>query len=205
MHAARIEDVRADFSRHLVRLKMYIRLWNEDPDNVRHQVRANPQALFLAIKSTHDDIVRYKAYHLADPRNGLSNSVKMSAYLCKWISRFKVIELVELEGKSERGDAESGEDNHEDEDHEDVTAILLNGAFALNLCRSLIGAELKTPFYFDPTYSDEFQYDLLYREIGEDGLLHIFQMIFTAVGLRRAGVLEFDEREEATSIFDNET
>lgn len=190
MHAAPIEEVKADFSRHLVRLETYIEAWNQDPDNSKHQVRANPQALFLATKSAHDDIVRYKAYHLADPRNGISNSVKMSAYLCKWVSRFKVVELA---------------DTNTEGDHEDVTAILLNGAFALFLCRCLIGAELRTPFYYASMYSDEFQYDLLYREIGEDGLLHIFQMIFTAVGLRRAGVLEFVEPEVALSVFDDET
>lgn len=190
MHAAPIEEVREDFVSHLVRLETYVDEWNKDPENKDHQVRPNPQALFLSIKSAHDDIVRYKAYHLADPRNGLSNAVKLAAYLCKWITRFKVIELEEFETEG---------------DYEDVTAILLNGAFSLHLCRSLIGSELREPFYFTDTYSDEFQYDLLYREIGEDGLLHIFQMIFTAVGLRRAGVLEFLEPEVTLSIFGNET
>ena len=68
---------------------------------------------------------------------------------------------------------------------------------------SLIGAELRTPFYYDSKYGDEFQYDLLYREIGEDGLLHIFQMIFAAVRLRRAGVLKFVDQEVALSVFDD--
>lgn len=189
MHAAPIEEVREDFSHHLNRLETYLEAWNDDPDNKEHQLRSNPQALFLSVKSAHDDIVRYKAYHLSDPRNGLSNSVKMSAYLCKWISRFKIIELVKPKS---------------DDEFEDVTAILVNGAFALYLCRYLIGAERQTPFYFTSEYGDEFQYDLLYREIGEDGLLHIFQMIFTAVGIRRAGVLDFVDKEVALSIFDDE-
>jgi hypothetical protein len=189
MHAAPIEEVIEDFSRHLIRLETYVEAWNNDPDNRGHQIRPNAQALFLSVKSSHDDIARYKAYHLSDPRNGISNSVKMSAYLCKWMARFKVVELATPDSQDE---------------HEDVTAILLNGAFALYLCRTLIGAELKTPFYFTDQYGDEFQYDLLYREIGEDGLLHIFQMIFTAVGIRRAGVLEFLDKEVATSVFDDQ-
>lgn len=190
MQEVPFEKVTDDFSRHFVRLETYIEAWNADPENKVHQIRANAQSLFLSVKSAHDDIARYKAYHLSDPRNGTSNSVKMSAYLCKWISRFRVIELQEPAS---------------DAQNEDVTAILLNGAFALYLCRSLIGAELRTPFYFADKYGDEFQYDLLYREIGEDGLLHIFQMIFTAVGLRRAGVLEFIDPEVASSIFDGQT
>lgn len=188
MHAAPIEEVMEDFSRHLIRLETYISAWNDDPENGDHKIRPNVQALFLSVKSAHDDIARYKAYHLSDPRNGISNSVKMSAYLCKWMTRFKVVELAVP---------------NDQQKHEDVTAILLNGEFALYICRTLIGAELKTPFYFTNQYGDEFQYDLLYREIGEDGLLHIFQMIFTAVKIRRAGVLEFIDEEVAASVFDD--
>ena len=189
MHDASIEEVTQDFSDHLVRLQEYIAAWNADPDNADHQVRPNAQALFLAVKSAHDDIVRYKIYHLNDPRTGVSNAVKISAYLCKWICRFKVIELVEPDPKR---------------DHEDVTAILLNGSFALFLARSLIGTELRTPFFFRKRYFDEFQYDLMYRELGEDGLLHIFQMVFSAVKVRRAGVLKFLKKERVSSIFDGQ-
>ena len=186
MHAVPIEVVQEDFKYHLVRLETYIEEWNSDKDNTEKKIRPNRQGLFLSIKSAHDDIARYKAYHLSDPRNGTANSVKMAAYLCKWICRFKVIEP----------------ETTPDGNSEDVTGILLNGRFALFLARTLIGAELREPFYFVNTYGDEFEYDLLYREIGEDGLLHIFQMIFSAVKLRRAGVLEFLEPEEVASIFD---
>lgn len=188
MHAESIEVVQEDFKYHLVRLETYIEEWNSDPENSEKKIRPNRQGLFLSIKSAHDDIVRYKAYHLADPRNGTANSVKMAAYLCKWICRFKVIEP----------------ETTQDGSSEDVTGILLNGRFALYLARTLIGAELREPFHFVNTYGDEFEYDLLYREIGEDGLLHIFQMIFSAVKLRRAGVLDFLEPEVVASIF-NET
>lgn len=187
MHAAPIEIVQEDFKHYLVRLEVFIEEWNSDPENTEKKIRPNRQGLFLSIKSAHDDIFRYKSYHLSDPRNGTANSVKMAAYLCKWICRFKVIEL-------ENAQVGSGED---------VTGILLNGRFALYLARTMIGAELREPFNFVDTYGDEFEYDLLYREIGEDGLLHIFQMIFSAVKARRAGVLEFFLPEDVASIFDN--
>ena len=121
--------------------------WNADPDNADHQDRPNAQALFLAVKSAHDNIVRYKIYHLSDPRTYVSNAEKISAYLCMWIFRFKVTELVEPDPKG---------------DHEDVITIFLNGSFALFLARSLIGIELRTSVFFRKRHFDEFQYDLMY-------------------------------------------
>ena len=189
MHAAPIEQVMEDFTRHLTRLETYVAAWNDDPEKLGASNSRERTGLCSCRLSQHMmtlNVTRLTTFQTLAME--YQNSVKMSAYLCKWITRFKVIELATPGTQSE---------------HEDVTAILLNGAFALYLCRTLIGAELRTPFYFTDQYGDEFQYDLLYREIGEDGLLHIFQMIFTAVGIRRAGVLEFVDQEVAASVFDD--
>jgi len=142
-------------------------------------LRVNPKALFLAVKSAYDDIYRYKAYHLNDPQRQLSDSVKRAAYLCKWMNKFRPIEY-------------SGEFDVDDGAAlDDISAELLNGVFTLQTCRTHIADELSKDFSFEDIYFDEFQYDLLYRDIGSDGLLHIFQMIFSAVKVKRAGVLVF--------------
>ena len=175
------------FEDHLIYAEEYISRLSAGEDGLP-EMRVNKGALFIAVKSTYDDISRYKSYHSDDPRNNLANAVKRSAYLCKWLCRTKPLEnKVPLEG----------------ENLDDITSLLINGAYALYLSRVHIGAELKNPFFFTPDYLDEFQYDLLYRNLGDDGLLHIFQNIYTAVKVNRAGVLEFVNPSQVESIFDS--
>ena len=177
------------FQQHLIWAEQYVRRYNAaEPKSL--PLRVNPRSLFLAIKSTYDDIYRYKAYHHQDPRSNLSNSVKRAAYLCKWFCRTKPIELA------------SQPSTPTEADYDDITASLINGAFALYLARVHIGQELENPFFYSAQYLNEFQYDLLYRNLGDDGLLHIFQNIFTAVKVERAGVLEFVRPRPVASVFD---
>ena len=145
--------------------------------------------LVMAINSAYQDIDRYKEYHLSDI--GLANSVKRSAYLCKWLCKLKPIYE-----HSDRSRPEAG-------DNDDCTVVLANGVFALTTAQSFIASDLERVFYYTPKYLDEFQYDLLYRDLGQDALLHIFQNIYSAVKLGRAGVLEFVEPELTESVFDN--
>lgn len=135
------------------------------------------RSLFLAVKSCYDDIDRYKEYHIKD-KAGLSNSVKRAAYMCKWINRFKPIQqkLPEIDLEVQL---------------DDISTMFINEAFALYLGQLYIATELDRDFYYSPKYLDEFYYDLLYRELGTDGLLHIFQNIYSAVKVGRAGVLDF--------------
>lgn len=155
-------------------------------------LRVNPQSMYIATKSAYDDIFRYKVYHQADPRNGLSNSVKRAAYICKWLNKFRPIEYVRCP-------------ENENYEYDDIAALLVNGAFALLLCRTFIGEELQRPFFYTNEYNYEFQYDLLYRNLGDDGLLHIFQMIFSAVKVHRAGVLEFISPPIGDSVLNDRT
>jgi len=105
----------------------------------------------------------------------------LSAYTCKWLARTKALEYeAPLSGDSKNFD--------------DISGLLVNVEFALHMARTYIGAELGQIFYFKGHYEDEFVYDLFYREINADGLLHIFQNIFSAVKIRRAGILEFPKR-----------
>ena len=153
------------------------------------ELRVNPQAMYIAIKSAYDDIYRYKAYHLSDPKANLSDAVQRAAYLCKWLIKFRPIEY-------------SGSFDFDNiSEFDEVSAELLNGSFALLACRTHISNELKRQFFFNEQYEDEFQYDILYRNISDDGLLHIFQMIFSAVKVGRAGVLEFYEPSPTTSVY----
>lgn len=136
------------------------------------------RVLFLVVKSAFDDIGRYKAYHLDDPVNGLSNSVKTSAYYTKWICKLKPIQ-------------QNPHSSNEGQDINDITVLLANGACSLYLAQIYIGGELNNPFFYKSKYFDEFIYDLLFRQLGDDGLLHIFQNIHSAVKVSRAGILEF--------------
>lgn len=138
-------------------------------DDVKKNIFLNRDLMLLSCKSANDDIKRYQSYHLQD--TSISNSVKSSAYLCKWVSRFRPIQIC--------GSIKSKE------------LLLINSALALYFAQLLISAELRVSFFYTPKYFNEFQYDLLYRELGTDGLLHVFQNIYSAVTIRRAGILEF--------------
>lgn len=146
----------------------------------RPPVSVNESAVFVATKSIVDDIYRYRMYHLPDPRTRLADAVKLSAYTVKWLCRVRI-----LENLPPSSDGASHFD--------DISGLLVNVEFSLFMARTYIGAELKQVFFFKPHYEDEFVYDLFYREITADGLLHIFQNIFSAVKIRRAGILEFPE------------
>ena len=171
------ELIKERVEQHLIWAEQYVaRFNNGDGKNI--PLIVNPRALFLAIKSAYDDIYRYKAYHLSDPRNKLSNSVKRAAYICKWINKLKPIQPA-MQPESPTA-----------ENYDDITSELVNGAFSLTLARTYIIPESGKIFFYSRHYMQEFQYDLLYRHLGDDGLLHIFQNIFYATGVGRAGVLD---------------
>ncbi len=171
------EVIKARVEQHLIWAEQYVARFN-DGNGKTIPLRVNPRALFLAIKSAYDDIYRYKAYHLNDPRNKLSNAVKRAAYVCKWVNKLKPIQ------PAVQPDCPTAEN------YDDITSELVNGAFSLALARTYIIPESGKIFYYSKHYMQEFQYDLLYRNLGDDGLLHIFQNIFYATGLGRAGVLD---------------
>lgn len=142
------------------------------------KVSATPNACYVAAKSICDDVYRYSAYHLGDLKSKTANSVKMAAYSCKWIPRLRILEY-------ENTIPESGQNP------DDISGLTNNVEFALLISQAYIASELQREFSFKNHYYAEFVYDLFYRELNADGLLHIYQNIHSAVKAGQAGILEF--------------
>jgi coenzyme F420-reducing hydrogenase alpha subunit len=142
--------------------------------------------LRLAVKGAYDDIERYKDYHLRNKRHPsaspLSNAIKRSAYMCKWICKFKPLREKKIPDAPKL-------------DAAGAAMSSVNEIFALDLSRGYIGGELKK-YRYREEYIQEFIYDLSYRHLGEDALLHIFSNIFQDVKERNdTGILYFPKQK----------
>lgn len=103
-------------------------------------------------------------YHLEDPTQYKSNSVKRSAYFSKWINKLKPIEY-----------------QTEIPTNEDEKGITINAYFSIILSQSYISTETNNYFKISNNYRHELLYDFVYREMNEDAYLHIYQNIHNVV------------------------
>lgn len=158
------EDVlQQRFSEHYSFAKVFLQQWHKVDS--RPEMIINENSLFLAVKSAYDDVFRYKKYHQEDGQR--SNGVKRAAYLCKWICKFKPIEYA---------DPAKSDDLHE------ISGLLVNADFSQWLARSHIAADSDhRHFQFSNRYLFELLYDLTFRELNGDALLHIFQNVHTVI------------------------
>jgi hypothetical protein len=146
--------LREHYADHYAFARRYVELVNA---KFGTRLFVNPSALFIAVKSTYDDIERYKLYHIENPTETKSNSVKRVAYLTKWIVKSRPIQY------------------SPDHDLKNVTPYIANAGFALALARAHIAAEIKKEFFFTLAKETEMIYDLSYREMTGDGLLALYQ------------------------------
>lgn len=151
------------FQQHYAHAKIYVSARNNKPG--QPELAVNPNGFFLAVKSAYDDIYRYREYHLPDASR--SNSVKRAAYLCKWLCKMRPIEY-QVAPK----------------DITDINGLMVNADFALFLARSHMVSETGTHFRFSDQYQFELLYDLTYRSLDDDALLHIFQNVYTRFKLK---------------------
>jgi hypothetical protein len=117
--------------------------------------------LKLVIESAYQDIARYKQYHQDDPYNERLDCTKRCAFLLKWLVRFKPIQLADSDIETEQLDY----------------AELINEAFALYLFDIHLSDELGMDVCLSEQKTQQFAYDLLYRQISVDGWIAIFQLI----------------------------
>lgn len=158
------EILEGRFAQHYAFAQIFIEEWHEF--GCGPPVVVNGNSLFLTIKSAYDDIYRYKLYHHGEGSPKRSNGVKRAAYLCKWICRFKPIEYADPSKL----------------DRQDTSGLLVNAYFAQWLARTHIAADSDKRFFqFSNQYLFELLYDLTYRELSGDALLHIFQNAYTCV------------------------
>lgn len=160
------EDVlEARFNEHYAFATIFLEEWHKR--DFGPEMTLNENALFLTIKSAYDDIYRYKSYHLPEDGSQRSNGVKRAAYLCKWICKFKPIEYA---------------DNAQKVNLSDISGLLVNADFSQWLARVHISADSdKRHFQFTNQYLYELLYDLTFRELNGDALLHIFQNAHTTI------------------------
>lgn len=160
------EDVFKDrYSEHYAHANLFLEAWQNA--KLGPEMVINENALFLTVKSAYDDIYRYKMYHLDDEKDQRSNGVKRAAFLCKWINKFKPIEYA---------------DHARADSLHDISGLLVNADFSHWIARIHIAADRGgSHFQFSNRYLFELLYDLTFRELNGDALLHIFQNAHTCI------------------------
>ncbi len=135
----------------------------------------NERKLFLALQSALQDVARYKAYHQERPLEQKSDAIKRSAFMIKWLMRFKPVEL-----------GSKSDDRIEDSNID--TLILANAMFALTTAEANLSADAGAEFEYTPEKKYDLAYDLVYRDIGADGWMAILQLTMEGVkGLTTPG------------------
>ena len=138
-----------------------------------HKFYVDPRSLWCVACSVIDDINRYKKYHLEGGTVARrADVVNRSAYMCKWLCKFKPIRQY-LPTDTKRIDLKS------------VGVLSINERIAIVISQSYIAGQTGTAFSFAPDYLDRFIYDLVFRNLTDDALLHIFQIIFDTVKNRQ--------------------
>ncbi|MHC8507930.1 MAG: hypothetical protein ACYYKD_00825 [Rhodospirillales bacterium] len=151
------------------------------------QIRFDPLVMNDVAQAVMDDIWRYKAYHL-DNSDKKSDAVKRAAYMTKWLIRFRPIYVNRIN---------SSEDGRIPLDKQD-TSLLSNEKFAVYVSLTTIGAEMgKIKVTLENDYFADFLYDLHFRNLTDDALIHIYENIRnTARGARQAFIVEHWEQGE---------
>lgn len=128
--------------------------------------------LLNVAQSALDDIWRYKIYHLRS-QNKRSDAVKRAAFFTKWITRFRPLYFQRI---LPAGDADSVKPDA-DVDKQD-TSLFINEGFAIHVSLVTLATDLDTDkIHLDPEYFANLLYDLHYRNITEDALLHIYDNV----------------------------
>jgi hypothetical protein len=128
-------------------------------------------------QSAMDDIWRYKSYHQRDQRK-LSDSIKRSAYFTKWITRFRPIYIFRP----------SSEPNRSPSIVKNDVTLTINESFAIFVSLNTIASEIKAEsIHLHPEFFANFLYDLHYRNLSEDALIGIYEIIRNAA--RRRSVI----------------
>lgn len=125
--------------------------------------------------SAMDDIWRWKAYHLRDAEAPkLSDAVKRAAYFTKWIVKLRPIYV------NRPMDSASFSASFDKND----STLLINEMFAFHIARGSLAVRAKVPkIITSPTITADMLYDLHYRNMNEDALMAIYQLIYdTAAG-----------------------
>ena len=122
--------------------------------------------LYLAIGSAYQDIARYKVYHQANAENKKLDSNKRSAFLVKWIVKFKPI-MPRLKD----GDGVGYEDTTLD------AYQAINEEYAITVAEIHLSEEKDFDFAFTEFEKSSMAYDLLYRDISTDALITYFSTI----------------------------
>ena len=140
-------------------------------ENFSIQTTVDSRRLFASIYSAYEDIARYKNYHLTNPAKQKSDAVKRTAFLTKWICRFKPI-LVEggscsVEELREKTQIDCG--------------LLVNELFALYVTTVNLSVQIGRDFALTEEKQYDIAYDLLFRHINEDSLLMAYQAILEHV------------------------
>jgi len=130
----------------------------------------NLAKLYLIIISTYDDITRYKFYHLSNPYEERSDAIKRAAYLTKWITRFKPLNI-------ERGE----QDPEKLADISQDGADLINEFFGLSVAIANLNLHSDRDFDLSPEKTYEIVYDLVYRTLSDDALMLLYQTIVDQV------------------------
>ena len=127
----------------------------------------DPLVLINVAHSAMDDIWRYKVYHLKD-KSRRSDAVKRSAYFTKWIIRFRPIYCPRpLSAKMFQ----------QSFDKQDST-LLINEAFALDFALTFLATEANVELItLSKGTMASLLYDLHYRNLSDDALMQIYQMI----------------------------
>jgi len=130
----------------------------------KYDVGLDQAVLYDVMVSANHDIERYKSWHQDNPKQQKSDAIKRAAYFTKWLTRLRPIWVSRPTGYfPERRDR----------------SVFLNERFALEWALANLSFELdrKCP---TPTPDKLFQllYDLHYRELSDDALLHIFQLYY---------------------------
>ena len=132
-----------------------------------YRLDIDPLVMLSVAKSMMDDIWRYKVYHLKTAKS-LSDSLKRAAYVTKWLVRHRPIHNVRTEGKEV------------ELDKKDAT-LLMNELFSIHISLVTIATDLRVDeILLDPDFHADFLYDLHYRQISEDALLHTYSIIRNA-------------------------
>jgi hypothetical protein len=121
--------------------------------------------LYLTIISAYKDIERYKNFHLDDPFRQRSDAIKRSAYLAKWLCRFKPITVADTGDSSDLSNVDVDK------------ATLVNELFALHLACVHISVDIAKDFVISDEKAYEIAYEMLFRNLSEDSYLLVFQML----------------------------
>lgn len=130
------------------------------------ELAVSPRRLKIAVESAMQDIARYKNYHQSNPWKQKLDCTKRCAYLTKWLNRYKPIVIKGFDT----------DDDHVDPNVLDMLQIT-NEMFCLYVFEVHLSEEINKDVALSEGKLYELAYDLLYRDIGPDGWIAIYQLI----------------------------